>query len=258
MARGTIKHLKRSYAPSHWMLGKLNGRYAPKPSAGPHKLRECLPLIVMLRERLKYALTYREVKMIVMQRLIKVDGKARTDMFFPAGFMDVISIEKTKENFRMLYDTKSRFCLHKIAKEEASYKLCRVKKICRGPKSVPYAITHDGRTLRYPDPDVKVNDTVRIDIETGKILDHVKFEAGNSVMISAGNNGGRVGVIMHRERHPGSFEIVHVKDSVGHTWATRLNNVFVIGKGAKPWISLPMGHGIKLSIIEDRNARMTK
>jgi len=29
----------------------------------------------MLRERLKYALTYREVKMIVMQRLIKVDGK---------------------------------------------------------------------------------------------------------------------------------------------------------------------------------------
>jgi len=240
------------------MLGKLNGRYAPKPSAGPHKLRECLPLIVMLRERLKYALTYREVKMIVMQRLIKVDGKARTDMFFPAGFMDVISIDKTKENFRMLYDTKSRFCLHKIAKEEASYKLCRVKKICRGPKSVPYAITHDGRTLRYPDPDVKVNDTVRIDIETGKILDHVKFEAGNSVMISAGNNGGRVGVIMHRERHPGSFEIVHVKDSVGHTWATRLNNVFVIGKGAKPWISLPKGHGIKLSIIEDRNARMTK
>ena len=41
-----------------------------------------------------------------MQRLIKVDGKARTDMFFPTGFQDVIEIEKTKENFRMLYDTK--------------------------------------------------------------------------------------------------------------------------------------------------------
>merc|ERR1719277_2208019 len=182
-------------------------------------MRECLPLIVMLRERLKYALTYRECKMIVMQRLIKVDGKPRTDMFYPAGFMDVVQIDKTKENFRMLYETKSRFVLHKISKEEACYKLCRVKKVMRGPKGIPYAITHDGRTVRYPDPDIKPNDTARVDITTGKILDHVKFEAGNAVMVCGGNNIGRVGVIMHRERHPGSFEIVHVKDAVGHTFA---------------------------------------
>ena len=114
MARGIIKHLKRMYAPKQWMLDKLRGRWAPKPNAGPHKLRECLPLIVMLRQRLKYALTYREVKMIVMQRLIKVDGKVRSDMFYPAGFMDVVQIEKTKENFRLLYNTKGRFMLHKV------------------------------------------------------------------------------------------------------------------------------------------------
>jgi len=258
MARGVIKHLKRSFAPSHWMLTKLNGRWAPKPSAGPHKLRECLPLIVMLRNRLKYALTYRECKMIVMQRLIQVDGKVRTDMFYPAGFMDVIQIDKTKENFRLLYDTKSRFTLHKVVKEEASYKLCRVKKIFRGAKAVPYCITHDGRTIRYPDPDIKANDTVRIDLATNKILDYVKFEAGNSVMISSGNSIGRVGTIVHRERHPGSFEIVHLKDAVGHAFCTRLQNVFVIGKGNKPWISLPKGNGVKLNIIENRTKLMAK
>mmetsp|Transcript_33646 Transcript_33646/g.104719 ORF Transcript_33646/g.104719 Transcript_33646/m.104719 type:complete len:259 (+) Transcript_33646:88-864(+) len=258
MARGPKKHLKRMFAPSHWMLDKLKGRWAPRPSSGPHKLRECMPLIVMLRERLKYALTYRECKMIVMQRLIKVDAKIRTDMFFPAGFMDVVQIEKTKENFRLLFDTKGRFVLHKIVKEEATYKLCRVKKVMKGLRGTPYALTHDGRTLRYPDPDVKANDTVRLDLTTGKMLDHVKFEAGNVVMASSGNNMGRVGVIVSRERHPGSFEIVHVKDSVGHTFATRLQNVFVIGKGTKPWISLPKGNGIKLSIIEDRAARMSK
>eukprot|EP00929_Paragymnodinium_shiwhaense_P069605 TRINITY_DN350_c1_g4_i1.p2 TRINITY_DN350_c1_g4~~TRINITY_DN350_c1_g4_i1.p2 ORF type:complete len:259 (-),score=76.47 TRINITY_DN350_c1_g4_i1:44-820(-) len=256
MARGVIKHLKRSFAPSHWMLDKLKGRWAPKASAGPHKLRECLPLIVMLRNRLKYALTYRECKMIVMQRLIKVDGKVRSDMFYPAGLMDVVQIEKTKENFRLLYDTKGRFVMHKLAKEEASYKLCMVKKVFRGLKGVPYCVTHDGRTIRYPDPDIKAHDTVRIDLETGKILDHVKFEAGNVVMTSAGNNIGRVGVITHREKHPGSFEIVHLKDAAGHNFCTRLQNVFPIGKGNKPWISLPKGNGVKLSIIEDRAAKM--
>ena len=60
---------------------------APRPSTGPHRLRECLPLILFLRNRLKYALTYNETKKIVMQRHIKIDGKVRTDITFPAGFM---------------------------------------------------------------------------------------------------------------------------------------------------------------------------
>lgn len=33
----------------------LFGLQAPKPSPGPHKTRECLPLIIMLRNRLKLA-----------------------------------------------------------------------------------------------------------------------------------------------------------------------------------------------------------
>ena len=69
------------------MLDKLSGVFAPKPSAGPHKSRECLPIVIFLRNRLKYALTYDEAKKIVKQRLIKVDSKVRTDLTFPAGFM---------------------------------------------------------------------------------------------------------------------------------------------------------------------------
>ena len=39
--------------------------------------------------------------------------------------------------------------------EEASYKLARVKKLEMGAGGVPYVVTHDGRTIRYPDPNVK-------------------------------------------------------------------------------------------------------
>jgi len=87
MPRGPKKHLKRLNAPKHWMLDKLGGVFAPKPSAGPHKTRECLPLCLILRNRLKYALTYKEVTTILMQRLVKVDGKTRVDKCYPAGFM---------------------------------------------------------------------------------------------------------------------------------------------------------------------------
>ena len=87
MAQGPKKHLKRVAAPKHWMLDKLTGVFAPCPSTGPHKLRESLPLIIFLRNHLKYALTGDEVKKICMQRFIKIDGKVRTDVTYPAGFM---------------------------------------------------------------------------------------------------------------------------------------------------------------------------
>lgn len=258
MARGPKRHLKRLNAPKHWMLDKLGGVWAPRPSTGPHKLRECLPLIILLRNRLKYALNTKEVKYILMQRLIKVDGKARTDKTYPAGFMDVISIEKSNEYFRLLYDVRGRFIVHRISNEESKYKLARVKNLAMGSKKIPYLVTHDGRTIRYPEPEVQIHDTVKINIETNKIEDYIKFETGNLAMISGGKNTGRVGVIVSRERHQGSFDIIHLKDSVGHVFATRLSNVFVIGKGTRPLVSLPRRKGIKLSVIEEREKRAAK
>ncbi|KAJ6913326.1 40S ribosomal protein S4-3 [Populus alba x Populus x berolinensis] len=251
-ARGLKKHLKRLNAPKHWMLDKLGGAFAPKPSSGPHKSRECLPLILILRNRLKYALTYREVIAILMQRHVLVDGKAAH--FVLLSVKDV-SIPKTNESFRLLYDTKGRFRLHSLRDDEAKFKLCKVRSIQFGQKGIPYLNTYDGRTIRYPDPLIKANDTIKLDLEGNKIVDFIKFDVGNVVMVTGGRNRGRVGVIKNREKHKGSFETIHVQDATGHEFATRLGNVFTIGKGSKPWISLPKGKGIKLSIIEEARKR---
>lgn len=102
-------------------------------------------------------------------------------------------------------------------------------------------------SIRYPDPDIKVNDTVKIDIETGKITEFIRFDTGAVAMITGGRNMGRVGVITHRERHDGGFDIVHLKDVLDNTFATRLSNVFIIGT-EKPWISLPKGKGVKVRV----------
>ncbi|KAH6794718.1 Ribosomal protein S4 family protein [Perilla frutescens var. hirtella] len=173
----------------------------PKPSSGPHEARECLPLILIFRNRLKYALTYREVIAILMQRHILVDGKVRTDKTDPAGFM--------------------------------------------------------GRSIHYPDPLIRANDTIKLDLENNKIANFIKFDVGNVVMVTGGRNRGRVGVLKNREKHKGSFETVHIQDATGHDFATRLGNVYTIGKGTKPWISLPKGKGIKLTIIEEAKKRIS-
>jgi len=55
---------------------------------------------------------------------------------------------------------------------------------------------------------------------------------------------------LNRERHLGGFDIVHVHDERGQQFATRIGNIFVIGKGKKPWITLPKGNGIYLAPTE--------
>jgi len=46
--KGQRKSMKRVATPKTWYLGKLRGVYATRPSAGPHKLKHCLPLSVLL------------------------------------------------------------------------------------------------------------------------------------------------------------------------------------------------------------------
>mmetsp|Transcript_5845 Transcript_5845/g.6416 ORF Transcript_5845/g.6416 Transcript_5845/m.6416 type:complete len:266 (-) Transcript_5845:133-930(-) len=257
MARGPKKHLKRLNAPKHWMLSKMDGIWAPRPSQGPHKLRESLPLILILRNRLKYALTGKETKMICVERNVLVDGKIRTDPNYPAGFMDVVELPKSNDQFRLIYDTKGRYVLHRISDEEKKFKLAKVKKQELTKKKIPYVVTHDGRTIRYPDPAIKVDDVVKVDIATGKIVDFIKFETGKLAMITKGRNTGRVGTVLHVERHPGAFDIVTVRDATGNTFSTRQENVFIIGNGSEPAVSLPKGNGVKISIIEEREKIMS-
>eukprot|EP01018_Ginkgo_biloba_P040768 Gb_22013 [translate_table: standard] len=167
------------------MPAKLGGAFAPKPTSG-HTGSEFPPPMVFLRNTLKYALAYYEFIAFDMQGLICVDGKVRTNKCYPAGFMDVVSIAKTKENFRLLYDNKSHFNLHSI-----------------------------NCTIRYPHPFIKDNDTINIGLEMGKIKDFIKFDVGNVVMVTRYCNKVFVGVIKNRKKHKGSFEIIHVQVAAG-------------------------------------------
>lgn len=100
-----------------------------------------------------------------------------------------------------------------------------------------------------------MNDTVKVNLDSGKIEDHVKFGAGNLVMCTAGRNLGRVGLLKQIEKHPGSYSIVYVEDLAGKTFATRSENVFAVGAGKKALVTLPRGGGIKLNTIEEKQQR---
>merc|ERR1719464_1625291 len=51
--------------------------------------------------------------------------------------MDVVQIDKTGENFRLIFDIKGRYTIHRITNQEAKYKLCRVREIKTDPRMSP-------------------------------------------------------------------------------------------------------------------------
>jgi len=203
---------------------------------------------------------YKEVTAILNDKesQIKVDGKVRTDRGFPLGIMDVITIEKTKDRLRILYDNKGRFYLKSLEEEESKIKLLKVTQKALGENAHPYIVTHDARTIRFPNPEIKIGDTLRYDLESHKVLDVAPLEIHNIAYAIGGNNIGRVGIITNIEKHPGSVDIIHVKDTNGKVFATRSGNIFVIGKGKKSWISLPPTQGLWLNALEEKQHRAAK
>ena len=256
MARGPKKHLKRVNAPSSWHLSKMGGVYATRPAQGPHKMRESIPLLVILRNKLNYALNGTEAMKILKEKdnIVTVDKKVRRNPKFPCGLMDVVELEPTNEVFRVLYDVKKRFILVKIDEKEAEYKLCKIKRKEVGPNKIPYVVTHDGRTLRFANNDIKVSDTVKLNLNTNEIMGHYKMEVGNLAYIIGGSNKGRVGTITNTHKFLGAYEIVTLKDVSGKVFTTRMSNVFIIGTN-KSEITLGKDNGKKLTIIEELELR---
>eukprot|EP00919_Chromeraceae_sp_WS-2016_P028700 GHVR01067884.1.p1 GENE.GHVR01067884.1~~GHVR01067884.1.p1 ORF type:complete len:105 (+),score=7.04 GHVR01067884.1:543-857(+) len=95
---------------------------------------------------------------------IKIDNKIRRDIKFPVGVMDVLSVVKTNEHYRLFYDVKGRFTLLKIKESEAKFKLCKVKTKAVGPNKIPYIVTTDSRTIRFPHPEINQGDTIKYDL----------------------------------------------------------------------------------------------
>merc|ERR1712194_598702 len=99
------------------------------------------------------------------------------------------------------------------------YKLCKVVKQAKAKKA------SIGRN-----PFVSVNDTVKVSLATGNVIGHLKYDVGNLCFVKKGNNRGRIGTLTSTERHPGSYDIVHLKDRKGNAFSTRQDNVMVIGE----------------------------
>jgi small subunit ribosomal protein S4e len=243
--KGGLRHLKRFQSPPFWPIHIKEKKWVTKPSPGPHPIHLSIPLLIIVRDILGYAKTAREAKIILSQGKIKVDGNVRRDKKYPVGLMDIIEVEGVDTPFRILPVYGKGLTLIETSKEEAKFKLCRIENKTTIKKGNAQLNLHDGRNLlikienpRNPVEDVyKVGDTVQLELPTGKLLNHIKFEEGSCALVTFGANMGRYGKVLSLTKGTATRPaLVYLEDSIGK-FQTVFNYVFIIGK-EKPLIKI--------------------
>ncbi len=226
------KHVKRFSAPRHWGLETKGATFATRSSPGPHPHDLGIPLLGIVRDLLGYAQDAREARKILEQGDLKVDQVVRSDHKFAAGLMDVVSIAKTNENFRLLPDQKG-LRLQPIPETEANYKLLRVKgkTLIKGGKL--QLNLHDGTNLELPPEDAQkysVGDVIQLTLPDRKMKDHMKIEPGNSAFVFRGKNSGTLGLIEKVEKGPGTQPNLVTISADGKEFETLEDYIFVVGR----------------------------
>jgi len=219
-------HLTRLTAPKSWPIRRKGIKFITKPSAGAYTLEECIPLNLVLKNLLKYAKTSREVKKILNEGKIIVNGKARKDSAFSMGILDVVEIPELKENYLLIKDEKGKFKLIKIS--DAQTKIYKIKDKTLLKKGKVQLNFYGGSNLLIDKDMYKAGDSVVVNLKDSKISNHLKFEKGARVYVEKGNKVGMVGKLIEvKKLAEGKNNIVFEVE--GKKLETSKDYAFVIG-----------------------------
>ncbi|MHA1959723.1 MAG: 30S ribosomal protein S4e [Candidatus Thorarchaeota archaeon] len=240
--RGQRKHLKRLPAPRHWPIKRKWGKFTTRVIPGPHPKEHCLTLAILLREMLGHAENLREVKAILYEGQVSVDGRTRKDPRYPIGIMDIVEIRNSEEKYRLLPKKGGGLRLVAVDAAETKYKLCRVekKKMVSGGRL--QLTLHDGRNILIPKDanpgDYKTLDTLKVSLPDQDLMSTIPLESGVYAVVTRGRNVGIEGKVLEIQKRFGSHaSTVTLEDPEGNRFQTALDYVFAVGK-KKPEVSL--------------------
>ena len=230
--KGGSSHMKRIASPRYVPVARKGAVWLTKPAPGPHSLGNSIALGVVLRDIIGVADSTKEVKKVLTEGNVLVDGRVVKDRKFPVGLMDVISIPKLKKNYWVGVDRKGRFKLIEVEGERQRFKLCRVE----GKSSISggtfQIALHDGRTV-IGEKKLKLGDTVKLTVPEQKIVAVMKLEPNASCIITSGKHAGELATIDELYHKKGARRAEAKLHSDSESFITVRDYLFVVGDEAQ-------------------------
>lgn len=219
------RHLKRLAAPAKWNIQRRSTTFVARPMPSGHSMDMCIPLNIFMKEIAGYAKTTKEVKTILQNKNILVNGRKQKDHRAAAGFLDIIEMD-AMEHVRIILDARGKIGYVKVSAKEAHLKVSKIigKTALKGNKL--QLNLNDGQNFLISSKEkYNVGDSVVVDVKTKKIIEHLPFDKNMTVLLVEGKQIGRIGKIMHVEHGE-----VTIKLQDGAEYKTKKGCAFVVGK----------------------------
>ncbi|MBI2109804.1 30S ribosomal protein S4e [Candidatus Woesearchaeota archaeon] len=183
--------MKRVAAPKSWPISRKGSKFVTRPLPGPHSLETGIPINIILKDILKLAKTSREVKTILNDGKVSINGITRKEPKFNAGILDIVNL-KGVGNYIILFDSNGKLRL-KETKNDEKTKFVKImnKTVLRGKVTQLNFI--DGTNLLIDKDAYKVGDSLILDGKS--VVKHLKFEKGATVYLTGGKHVGKLGIL---------------------------------------------------------------
>lgn len=183
-------HIKRKTIPAFWPISRTGTKYMAVPI---HNKNDSLPLIIVMRDILDLVKTKKEMKKIVHEKKILVNGKLINSINYPLSLFDTLAIPSVKKFYRAELNGK-KINFSEIKESEVNIKMFKVigKTTLPGKK---VQINFNGGKNLLSNEKINVGDFALIDMTNNKIKNHVVLGKNTSVLVVEGKHKGKSGKI---------------------------------------------------------------
>jgi len=214
-------HLKRKTIPKLWPVQRTGSKYLAVPS---HNQSSSISLIVLMRDVMEIVKTKKEMKKLLNEKKINVNGKPVREPGYSISLFDTLSLPSIGKHYRAVLKNK-RMSLEEIKSGESAQRIYKIigKKILPGKKvQINFS---DGKNLLSPEK-IKAGDFALVDNSKNKIVKIIPLEKDTKVIAIAGKHIGKSGKIREIVTE-GENTIAKIKTDTEEISAN-VNNLFVV------------------------------
>lgn len=189
-------HLTRAETSKNVPIARRGTRYVARPLG---YARTSISVLVAIRDMLHLAHSAREVKEMIKEKLLKINGRIVRDYHEP---ICLFSIFEAGKKYKLTLLPTGRFALHETKDTTRIAKVINKTVLRGGTIQLNF---HDGTNLIAKEK-IAVGDSVELDMST-KVIKVIRLEKGKKVFVQSGRNQGETGVVEHIEGKKVSVKI---------------------------------------------------
>ncbi len=184
-------HFKRKTIGKFWPIARKGTKYIAVPN---HNQYDSLPLIVVMRDILKFVRTTKELKKLIYEKRVQINNKIVHETNYPISLFDILTLPDMKKNYRAVLSGEKKLVLGEIPEAESHQKIYKVinKKVLRD-KKIQLNLMY-GRNIISKEK-VNTGDSIVYNLRENKIIKIIPMEKGRTAFVNRGKHCGISGKI---------------------------------------------------------------